>query len=428
MANTKATVDVTKFQSEDPGPEKPIWTGGPPSGFVLALPLMERRAKSAGVFKIWTGEESVHYSVPETKMDMFFDENFETPTTLASSADGIAILERCKAVDADASTGTPARPATPTFHVGRVITDADPYFHPSNGQLCPETGLMYKATVPRVSDRMLFDKRVDALIKRSMDRVDQLRKHEVLMQKAEAVMLGCLSSGVQSTVTHMLRDGHIREAWVALRDKYLPDDAKAVTQLNAHLRCLRLTDKYQLDQYLNSFDTLCDALASLNEYKDDESKAELIEAGIIASSGNVEVDRRNDYYEVFSSYRLNDWSLSQLIDRLERVSRYLYQQQGIKQVEDLVYSREKKLRGDVGERRSSAMNATSTIVAGSDDKSHPNIDCYKCHQKGHYRVKCPLLVVDASNGGTTGDGSTSGGNRNDGEPDDLVAVTWLHDS
>jgi hypothetical protein len=213
--------------------------------------------------------------------------------------------------------------------------------------------------------------------------------HRSRLAKAEATMLGCLGPSAQAVVRGKLSDGDIAGAWEALGAKYAPaDDSDVITQLNAHLRCLRVKSPIRLEEYFNQTQVLQDALGESGAMVRESEMVSIIKAALLDST-----EGRATYQQTFVNSRQMGWSLEQLVDMLTSDCHELVQNQGIADLKTAEFKREMQRRNIVpaqsGKDISPNAAAGSVVVPGTDGISHADVPCYKCKAVGHYARKCP---------------------------------------
>jgi hypothetical protein len=69
----RPSFSAIKLMDRDPGKSHLIWMGGAASAWVMSKPYLRGRAKEAGVYSYWTGDETTDFSVNRPTLNYAFD-------------------------------------------------------------------------------------------------------------------------------------------------------------------------------------------------------------------------------------------------------------------------------------------------------------------------------------------------------------------
>jgi hypothetical protein len=384
-----------KLMERDPGVEYPVWIHGPASQFVVAQRFMEARAKAAGVFDIWTGEEKTELGYPKPTISYILDSTYADTHVREDSEEGRAMITTSRG--SPESGGTPAVRTVAVYRSpGGLISLEVPRYHPSEGEREEFSGLEFGRLVQRTNS---FEKYTYAT---SKTREQTMKWEEATTYKrkrvalAEAVLSGCLGASANAVVKPYLRRGDISDAWEALQTKYArPGDADVIRQLRTHMRSLEMSP-VRLEEFLNQMDILRDALEQCGATVEESECLSIIEGAVLATTAGKKI-----YGPAFVNARHSGWGTDELIDALSSNCHELIQAEGIAAIKIAEFQRELLRRKIVPKQNDGggadgnktevgpSANAPTAPTAGTDGTTLANMVCYRCGLTGHIARHCP---------------------------------------
>ncbi|KAJ1402329.1 hypothetical protein B484DRAFT_405440 [Ochromonadaceae sp. CCMP2298] len=381
-----------KLLDKDPGAGSTLWSSGPASQFVVARQIMEVRAKAAGVWELWSGDESSEFTLLRPSVTYMYEPDYAEPSVSASSPEGKAMLSASTEGYNDGSE-TPVR-TTPVFRcAGNKLAEENPLYTPQGGEVCSISGMEFGKLVRKTSDYDKFQSHIDKQSEQLLRWTSAQREHKKRVSLADATLMACLGPSAQAVVKKLLKSGEIFGAWEALNEKYAPaQDSDVIQQLTQHVKSLKMKSPTRLEEYFGSLDTLQDALEESGARIEEHELLAIVKGAVLGSAEGMAT-----YGSAFTNARQFHWSLDRLTSVLVSDCHELVQAAGIADLKEAEF-REEMQRRRISQqtanhkaepREGGVVPFAGAVTAGTDGKTWEGTKCYKCEQYGHVARNCP---------------------------------------
>jgi hypothetical protein len=400
-----------KLIRKDPGDGQPIFSGGAASMFVVAKPLMETRAKKAGVIDFWIGREPSEFPCNAPQISYKLDVSWARARVKVGTREASELRTAC---DLDGRY---------VFETSDgYLTTEDPIYYPHTPteddptiEFETTTRIRYAPICVKTGDVAKFIDHTNSTSAAMLRWRTENSKHRARVVLATGVMEGCLGASANAVVKHLLGEDKIAEAWQSLQDYYVPHDVDVIREIDTHLRELKVLNPQLLPDYFNLVDMLREALLTCGA---DMSDGEL--ESIVKSACLYTVEGRKAFEHIFKTGRQQRWDWPHLSMILLEEAHSLQQEAGIDYLEKEKIDREvaKRMKGMqlsanranleqgnvAGAGAVTQEQPVGPIVKGTDGKVKDKTKCFRCQKFGHIALLCPTRVPPTAATGEGGKG------------------------